>query len=171
MCIRDSLSFQQERIFLFPSGKFHGHGIAPVSYTHLDVYKRQLLHHTQETAKELTELSEKFETNWAGEWNLTVSSLAPFISAKKGASNACVNTHRPAERKIPPWFSSAPVSYTHLFPCSAHIPPKGSGSAGQKLQSVSIAALIVSILPLAALAPSFQMCIRDSIWVVYCYCR
>ena len=25
------LSFQQERIFLFPSGKFHGHGIAPVA--------------------------------------------------------------------------------------------------------------------------------------------
>ena len=42
--------------------------------------RETLLHHTQETAKELTELSEKFETNWAGEWNLTVSSLAPFIS-------------------------------------------------------------------------------------------
>ena len=30
--------------------------------------RETLLHHTQETMKELTELSEKFETNWAGEW-------------------------------------------------------------------------------------------------------
>ena len=63
--------------------------LVPVSYTHLDVYKRQdisledegvnqmkmlysscppemrdtLLHHTQETVKELTELSEIFEMN------------------------------------------------------------------------------------------------------------
>ena len=30
-CPVGHLSFQQERIFLFPSGKFHGHGIAPVA--------------------------------------------------------------------------------------------------------------------------------------------
>ena len=41
-----------------------------------------LLHHTQETVKELTELSEKFETNWASEWNLTILSLVLFISYK-----------------------------------------------------------------------------------------
>ena len=29
-CPVGHLSFQQERIFLFPSGKFHGHGIAPI---------------------------------------------------------------------------------------------------------------------------------------------
>ena len=40
------------------------------------------LHHTQETVKELTELSEKFETNWASEWNLTILSLVLFISYK-----------------------------------------------------------------------------------------
>lgn len=32
--------------------------------------------------KELTELSEKFETNWASEWNLTILSLVLFISYK-----------------------------------------------------------------------------------------
>ena len=30
-CPVGHLAFQQERIFLFPSGKFHGHGIAPVA--------------------------------------------------------------------------------------------------------------------------------------------
>ena len=29
-----------------------------------------------------------------------------FHFRRKEASNACVNTHRPAEKKIPPWFSS-----------------------------------------------------------------
>ena len=32
--------------------------------------------------KELTELSEKFETNWASEWNLTILSLVLFITYK-----------------------------------------------------------------------------------------
>ena len=30
-CPVGHLSFQQERILLFPSGKFHGYGIAPVA--------------------------------------------------------------------------------------------------------------------------------------------
>ena len=42
-----------------------------------------LLHHTQETLKELTELSEKFEMNWAREWNLTILSLVLSISREK----------------------------------------------------------------------------------------
>ena len=42
-----------------------------------------LLHHTQETVKELTELSKKFETNWASEWNLTILSLVLFIFREK----------------------------------------------------------------------------------------
>ena len=33
------LSFQQERIFLFPSGKFHRHGIAPVAAAKEEVGK------------------------------------------------------------------------------------------------------------------------------------
>ena len=42
-----------------------------------------LLHHTQETVKELTELSKEFETNWASEWNLTILSLVLFIFREK----------------------------------------------------------------------------------------
>ena len=42
-----------------------------------------LLHHTQETVKELTELSEKFEMNLASECNLTILSLVLFISREK----------------------------------------------------------------------------------------
>ena len=38
-----------------------------------------LLHHTQETVKELTELSEKFETNRASERIVKIHSLALFI--------------------------------------------------------------------------------------------
>ena len=48
-----------------------GSGLDPVSYTHLKILycncpsemRETLLRHTQETAKELTELSKKFETN------------------------------------------------------------------------------------------------------------
>ena len=42
-----------------------------------------LLHHTQETVKELTELSEIFEMNWASEWNLTILSLVLFNFGEK----------------------------------------------------------------------------------------
>ena len=41
-----------------------------------------LLHHTQETAKELTELSEKFKTNWTSKWSLTILSLVLFVFKK-----------------------------------------------------------------------------------------
>ena len=58
-----------------------------------------LLHHTQETVKELTELSEKFETNWASEWNLTILSLVLFnFGEKRQAMPVLIHTG-PQRRK------------------------------------------------------------------------
>ena len=59
-----------------------------------------LLHHTQETVKELTELSKKFETNWASEWNLTILSLVLFIFGEKRQAMPVLIHTNSAEKKI-----------------------------------------------------------------------
>ena len=58
-----------------------------------------LLHHTQETVKELTELSEKFETNWASEWILTILSLFFFIFGEKRQAMPVLIHTGPQRRK------------------------------------------------------------------------
>ena len=45
--------------------------------------------------KELTELSEKFETNWASEWNLTILSLVLFIFGEKRQAIHSKNPNEP----------------------------------------------------------------------------
>ena len=59
-----------------------------------------LLHHTQETVRELTELSEKFETKRASEWNLTILSLVLFIFREKRQAMPVLIHTGPFEHRI-----------------------------------------------------------------------
>ena len=59
-----------------------------------------LLHHTQETVRELTELSEKFETKRASERNLTILSLVLFIFREKRQAMPVLIHTGPFEHRI-----------------------------------------------------------------------
>ena len=120
--LRSALNGQSAVTVEFPVGQ---HGITPVSYTHLDVYKRQVPKLSKKEKKDFVRIFQNFDSLFAQLKSFTPVSYthldtAPYeVLYTKWISYADVLTLKAVEEMVELYYNSrqyvqSPVSYTHL---------------------------------------------------------